>query len=180
MELDRPEGVPPDNGRLTKNQFVLLAHVFLRGQKDGATVPVIWSPKSFMGGSLTRAEASTVSTRLKTLIQRGFIKRYGRELFITEEGEHALRAYAGKEEGGDEIAYAVSALLDLLQAVKERKALDTVFRVMRLREMPSGDRSIVLEQVRKALSDTLRKETDIHARITEVVGKYDISEEDMN
>lgn len=173
MAHNRLEGMPPDSDRLTENQFVLLGHVLLKSEKDGATMPVIWSPKSFMGGSLTKAEASTVSTRLKTLIKRGFIKRYGRELYITEQGERALRVYATRKKDDDTVAHGISALLDLRQMQRERQALDTALGVMRHREMPPGDKNIVLKQLGEALFDAVEKELYIHVTFMEASGGYD-------
>lgn len=169
MPYKPPEDMPAERGHLTENQFVLLGHVFLMGEKNGDTVPFVWSPKNFMGRPLTRTEASTVSTRLKTLIQRGFIKRYGRELSITDQGEHALRVHAMKKGIGrdDDLMHSVLALLDVRQVTKEREALETALAVMRLRKMPPEDTDTVLKHVENALIDTCKKELSILLRFVQ-------------
>lgn len=79
---------------LSKNQFHLLAWVYIRGYRTAADSYITWSPKAFLGRSPTKTEAATLSRRAKGLVERGLLTRHGRELFVSDMGKQELAYYA--------------------------------------------------------------------------------------
>jgi hypothetical protein len=131
MGHKRPKGLPPDWQKITDKQFTLLADVLIRNHRDGELVPVIWSPKKFLGRSPTRGESSAMSTRLKTLINQGLVRRYGRELLVTELGQRVLWVNAkNRAQTGDLLARAVVFFTEMLEAKEERDAFATAVKAL--------------------------------------------------
>lgn len=122
MALKLPEGLPTGIKRLTPKQFHLLAWVYRKGYHDvGQHSPTVWSPKTYMGRSLGRSEAATLSKRLRTLLERGLLTLQGRELKITDSGIDQLRIYAfehphGKGVGALQVRLELDDLLQILEA----------------------------------------------------------------
>lgn len=174
MPHNRPEDMPPDAERLTTYQFELLSVLFVKGHSlEGDPVPVVWSPTKITGRTLTRAEASTLSTRLKTLVQRGFIKRYGNELFITEWGKYALRTYASKEQNAKRLlARVVLATLNFWEAKEEIKAYKKVLSIMEARPLPPEKRDAILYAIRNSMFASIVMEQGAHAELMKLREEY--------
>lgn len=178
MAHNRPEDMPPDAERLTIHQYELLSVVFIKGfSQSGEIVPVVWSPTKIIGKSLTRGEASTISTRLKTLIQRGFIKRYGNELFVTEWGRYALWAYASKNQNEGLALRIVLNALDFYEAREEVKAFKKVLAVMKTRQLPPENRVTILYTLGNELGAAILRENMAYNELMEIRKKIQVERE---
>lgn len=80
--------------KLTEKQFDLLVWVYVAGYRTAADIHITWSPKAFLKRSPTKAEAATLSKRMKTLVERGLLTHHKRELSITDTGKLLLASYA--------------------------------------------------------------------------------------
>ena len=82
--------------RLTANQFDLLSWIFVEmhlGNLEDKPlgVPVVWSPKTYLGRSPTNAEASTLSKRLGILVGYRLVIQRKRLLTVTGRGIKLLK-----------------------------------------------------------------------------------------
>lgn len=165
--------MPPDEQKLTDKQFSLLADVLIRSNRDGEIVPVVWSPKKFLSRSPTRGESSAMSTRLKTLIDRGFIKRYGRELLVTELGQRELWVSAmDRAQMGDMLARAVLFFTEMLKARKEKEAFATAGSALIGERIPIEKKTEIIQILISAASNAEGREIKAKEFLGKVIQEY--------
>lgn len=151
--------------RLTQKQFRLLGLLLVESIKGDQFGPIIWSPKKLLGRSPTRAESSALSTRLKTLVGQGLVKRFGREVTVTELGKTALWSHAtNKGASGDagdlEDSRAVLSVLKVIEAREQKKAIAVVLKVISDQEMPPASRQVILSELTKAAQKASTREEE--------------------
>ncbi len=127
---DKSKGVPLDS-KLTPKQFELLASLLFKSYQGDEQVSFTWSPKKLLGRSPTRGESSSLSARLRTITEQGFVKRYGQDLLVTEQGKARLRedAIPGAEVG-ERTSLGVLAFVEALGAKSQKEALGTAMDII--------------------------------------------------
>lgn len=169
---DLPKGEPLDS-KLTPKQFELLAGLLFRSYQGGEHVGFTWSPKKLLGRSPTRGESSSLSARLKTLTEQGFVKRYGRDLFVTGQGIAKLRENALEgAEAGDHPSLAVIAFTEALEAKRQKEALITAGRVILKAELPMEERESVIQTLSSVAENIGKREFEAHELFNSVIEEY--------
>jgi hypothetical protein len=166
LKSQKPKGLPWSHNRLTEKQFNLLSYVFFKSCKPADTTkprqeePVIWSAKTFLGRSPTKAEAATLSRRVATLNNHGLLKKSGRMVTVTDYGKTMLRTHVleheTKENGLDTLDPVLQALGFLLDIHESEQRLDAIQLTMRA-ALAHGKHNLLVAQ-RSVLPDLYKDE----------------------
>jgi hypothetical protein len=171
MVTDLPEAAPVGITRLTPKQFDLLAWVYRKGYKGiGQRSPIVWSPKTYMGRSLSRSEAATLSKRVKTLVEHGLLTMHGRELNITDDGINRLRIYALEHPNKK----GVSALLIRLDLDDILQVLGAYSKVIRAFKDYRNAMGLTEEEVDKAIEGISPLYSAALKRAKEKLERYEV------
>lgn len=130
MSHNGPEGIASRQPLLTQKQFDLLAWVYLKGYREVGHSQVTWSPRAYMGRSLGRSEAATLSKRVSTLVDQGSLNRWGKDLKLTDLGKRRLKAYVQQNLGSPQTDI-LSARLELDEEIVTLEAYGQVLKALR-------------------------------------------------
>ncbi len=172
---DKSKGAPLDS-KLTPKQFELLASLLFRSYQGDEHVGFTWSPKKLLGRSPTRGESSSLSARLRTLTEQGFVKRYGRDLFVTEQGKARLRedAIAGAEVG-DLMSLGVLAFVEALAAKSQKETLGTAMDIVSKEPeeaLPEEEKSRVIKALMAVATSKQKREIEAREIFNSVLEEY--------